>query len=155
MTCNTRQRAPEPETARNYGLLRAQGRRITSQRALILALLADSPGHIDAAVLYRRARRRDPRINLATVYRTLKLLEDSGLVEPSYLAHGDRRRRFEARPASEHYHFLCSRCGQVIEFESPFVARLERQVERERGVRLEHAHVLLEGLCAECAAKED
>jgi Fur family transcriptional regulator, ferric uptake regulator len=66
------------------GLLRARGKRITSQRALLLQLIQESGAHLDAEELYRRAQRRDPRINLTTVYRTLNLLKESGLIERSY-----------------------------------------------------------------------
>jgi Fur family ferric uptake transcriptional regulator len=135
------------------GLLRANGRRITGQRALLLELIEESSSHLDAEELHRRARQRDPGINLATVYRTLKLLKASGIIEPYYLTHDHRRERFESKPATEHYHFTCVRCGAVIEFESTLVERLRREVRAQFGVRFTHDCLCFEGYCAECAHK--
>jgi Fur family transcriptional regulator, ferric uptake regulator len=135
------------------GLLRARGKRITEQRTLLLKIIADSKVHLDAEELYRRARRRDPKINLATVYRTLNLLKESGLVVPYYLTHAHRREQFESKPSVEHYHFTCIRCGKVIEFESPLIERLRAQVKSEFGVEFTHGSLCFEGYCADCAAK--
>ena len=62
------------------GLLRAKGKRITGQRALLLRMIQENKGHLGADELYRLARRRDPRLNLATVYRTLNLLKEANLI---------------------------------------------------------------------------
>jgi Fur family transcriptional regulator, ferric uptake regulator len=133
------------------GLLRSRGKRITSQRALLLELLQESSAHLDADELYRRARQRNPRINLTTVYRTLNLLKASGLVEPSYLTHDHRREQFESKPTTEHYHFTCIQCGRVIEFESPLIEQLRREVKREFGVEFTHGCLCFEGYCAQTA----
>ncbi len=135
------------------GLLRAKGKRITGQRALLLELIEESQVHLDAKELYRRARRRDPGINLATVYRTLNLLKESGLVEPHYLTHDQRYEQFESKPATEHYHFTCVQCGAVIEFESPLVEQLRREVKAQFGVEFTHGTLYFEGYCAACARR--
>ena len=141
-----------PTTARDsQRLLRAKGKRITAQRALLLQIIQRSTEHLDAEQLYRRARRRDPHINLATVYRTLNLLKASGLVERRCLTHDHRREQFESKPLVEHYHFTCVACGKVIEFESPLIERLRSQVERKFGVEFSHACLCFEGRCAQCA----
>ena len=137
------------------GRLRAQGKRITGQRALLLQLIQECEGHLDAAELYRRAKKSDSGINLATVYRTLNLLKETDLVEPSYLTHDHRREQFESKPASEHYHFTCLGCGRVIEFESPLFEELRREVKQEFDVEFTHACLCLEGYCAECAHKHN
>jgi Fur family transcriptional regulator, ferric uptake regulator len=136
-----------------HGLLRAQGKRITGQRALLLQLIQESTGHLDAGELCCRAQKRAPRLNLATVYRTLNLLKEAGLVEPRYLTHDHRREQFESKAATEHYHFTCVECGRVIEFESPLVEGLRREVKRQFGVEFTHACLCFEGYCAECSPK--
>ncbi len=134
-------------------ILRAQGKRVTAQRALLLQIVQDSEEHLDAEELYRRARRRDPRLNLATVYRTLNLFKDLDLIDQRYLARDHHRERFELKGVPEHYHFTCVQCGQVLEFESPLIQQLRREVKREFGVELMHSCLCLEGYCAACAAK--
>ncbi len=146
---------PQPKVAlpEAKGLLRARGKRITGQRALLLQIIEESEGHLEAGELYRRARRRAPDINLATVYRTLNLLEESGLVEPSFLPHAHRPTRFESKPAEEHYHFTCIECGQVIEFESPLVEQLRTEVKKRFGVEFTRGYLSFEGYCAQCKEK--
>ncbi|MGB8648187.1 MAG: Fur family transcriptional regulator [Anaerolineae bacterium] len=131
-------------------MLHTQGRRMTGQRVVILQIIQESNRHLDAEELYHLARKRNPRINLATVYRTLALLKESRLITPTYLSQDDRHGHFESRPEAEHYHFTCTRCGAVLEFESPLVAQLERQVERDLGVELMRITLCVEGYCGEC-----
>ncbi len=135
------------------GLLRAKGKRITGQRALLLQIIQESQGHLDAEQLYRRARQRDPRLNLATVYRTLNLLKESNLIEQRYLSRDHHREMFESKAAPEHYHFTCIACGKVIEFESPLVERLRREVKQEFSVEFTHGCLCFEGYCADCSDK--
>src|SRR5574341_222251 len=135
------------------GLLRALGKRITAQRALLLQIIQESEGHLDAEELYRRARRHDPRLNLATVYRTLNLLKDSNLIEQRYFARNHHREQFESKARPAHYHFTCRRCGKVIEFESPLVEQLRADVRRRFGVEFTHGCLCFEGYCADCVDK--
>ncbi len=147
-------RPTQPLTMREaQALLRAQGKRITGQRALLLQLIHECTGHLDAEELYLRARQREPRINLATVYRTLNLLKAAGLIEPRYLTHDHRREQFESKPATEHFHFTCVACGQVIEFISPRVEQLRVEVNKQFGVEFTHACLCFEGYCAACQSR--
>jgi len=146
-------RPNQAELRKASSILREQGKRVTAQRALLLQIVQENTGHLDAEELYRRARRRDPRLNLATVYRTLNLLKDLDLIDQRYLAHDHQREQFELKNAPEHYHFTCVQCSQVIEFESPLVERLRCEVRREFGVELTHSCLCFEGYCAACAAK--
>jgi len=136
-----------------HGLLRSQGKRITGPRALLLQLIQASAGHLDAEELYRRAKKQDARLNLATVYRTLNLLKSAGLIEPSYLTHDHRHEHYESKPTAEHYHFTCVRCGRVIEFESPRVEQLRREVKEKLDVEFTHGCLCFEGYCATCRRK--
>ena len=136
-----------------HGLLRAKGKRITEQRALLLQIIQESEGHLDADELYRLGRHRDPRLNLATVYRTINLLKESNLIEQRYFARDHHREHFELKAAPEHYHFTCIACRKVIEFESPLIEQLRREVKRKFGVKFTHGCLCFEGYCADCSSK--
>ena len=127
---------------------RATGRRLTSQRRLILGVLEESGGHFDAETLFVEARTRDPDISLATVYRTLAVLKEMGLVEEHRL--GEEHGHYEAVQGKPHYHFTCLECGRVIEFDTPLVARIERELSAREGVRITSTHLHVSGYCAQC-----
>ncbi len=139
---------PSPEER-----LRAAGQRVTSQRVLLLRLLDESKEHLDAEALYARARREMPDINLSTVYRNLAVLKEAGLVEQRYFAREHGREYFEPSTANEHYHFTCLVCGRVVEFETPLIARVRAELQARHGVRVRHACICFEGVCADCAAR--
>jgi Fur family ferric uptake transcriptional regulator len=131
--------------------LRAGGKRITPQRSLLLRVIRESKGHLDADEIYRRAREQDPRISLSTVYRNLNLLKELGLISELHL--DQEHHHYELRDAAEHYHLICTDCGQVVEFDSPLVRKLMNQVSGENGFLIERVHIDLVGLCARCCAK--
>ncbi len=96
-------------------------------------------------------------INESTVYRTLNWLESAGLVNPCRLGidrQEIRRERFDHTALTSHHHFICRQCGSVLEFSSPAVERLRHDVERQRGVTVAEASVVLYGTCRECARGE-
>jgi Fur family ferric uptake transcriptional regulator len=132
--------------------LHAQGRRITAQRRLLLEIIRQSKGHLDASEIYHRARDKDPRISLSTVYRNLSLLKELGLISELHL--DQEHHHYEVKEETEHYHLICSRCDRVVEFDSPLVDRLTTQVSKEKGFRVERVHIDLVGLCEECKARE-
>jgi Fe2+ or Zn2+ uptake regulation protein len=135
-------------TNRLRDVFRAAGRRLTSQRRLILEVLESSSGHLDAEALHDRVKRHDPSISLATVYRTLGALQEMGLVEHHHL--GEEHGHYEAVQDSPHYHFTCLGCGQVIEFDTPLVVQIEQELREREGVRVVSAHLDLSGYCARC-----
>ena len=128
--------------------LRSAGRRLTPQRRLILEVLEESDGHLDADALYDRVKARDPDVSLATVYRTLAVLREIGLVEEHRL--GQDHGHYEAVREEPHYHFTCQRCGKVIEFDTPLVAQIEQALREREGVRVTGAHLHVSGYCAQC-----
>jgi len=128
--------------------LRASGRRLTRQRQLVLQVLEESDDHLDADMLYDRAKARDPNISLATVYRSLALLKDVGLVEEHRL--GQEHAHFEAVQETPHYHFTCLKCGQVIEFDAPQVDLVVQELADQEGLQVTDVHLLLSGYCTEC-----
>ena len=132
--------------------LHASGRRLTPQRALILSILQHSDEHLDAEAIWQTAQRRDASLNLATVYRTLAVLKEMGLIEQRYFARDHKREFYEAVGKREHYHFTCLGCGEVIEFETPRIGQARREISETLGLRLVSACVCFEGYCAKCAA---
>lgn len=130
---------------------RSAGRRLTAQRRLILDVLRESDEHLGADAVYEQARDRAPGLSLATVYRTLAVLKEMGLVEEHRL--GEGHGHYEAVQDEPHYHFTCKRCGEVIEFDSPLVAQIEEKLCEQEGVRVVDAHLHLIGYCARCQSK--
>jgi Fe2+ or Zn2+ uptake regulation protein len=128
--------------------LRAAGRRMTSQRRLILQVLDESNGHLDVDALYERIKARDPHVSLATVYRTLAVLREFGLVERHHL--GEDHGHYEAVREVPHYHFTCRRCGQVIEFDSSSIGQIERDLSEREGVCVTETDLHVSGYCARC-----
>jgi Fe2+ or Zn2+ uptake regulation protein len=129
-------------------IFRAAGRRLTHQRRLILEVLEESDEHLDAEALYDQARIHDPDISLATVYRTLAVFKDMGLVEEHRL--GEEHGHYEPVRDKPHYHFTCLTCGRVIEFDTPLVAQIQQELSEKRGMCVTDAHLYLSGYCAQC-----
>ncbi len=133
-------------------LLQAQGYKLTHQRKLVLSILDESQQHLDADSLFRLAKQRDPKVSLATVYRTLATLKKLGLVQEQNL--GEDHGHFEKVTAKPHFHFTCSQCGAVIELRSKKIVRLTRELCEEEGLQMENMHLLIQGLCPTCLAKK-
>src|SRR3546814_234484 len=109
-----------------------KGMRMTDQRRVIARILQDSDDHPDVEELYRRSSRVDPRISLSTVYRTVKLFEDEGIIEKHDFRDG--RSRYETVPDEHHDHMIDVKSGTVIEFHSPEIEKSEeRRVGQECG----------------------
>lgn len=128
--------------------LRATGRRLTSQRRLILEVLEESDEHLDAEALYEKVKVRDPDVSLATIYRTLAVLKEVGLAEEHRL--GEEHGHYEAVLGEPHYHFTCLGCGEVIEFDAPLVIRIEQELSEQEGVRVTSTDLHMSGYCACC-----
>jgi Fe2+ or Zn2+ uptake regulation protein len=128
------------------------GHSMTAQRQLLLELLRDADEHIDAKELYRRASARDESISPATVYRTLNLFKELGLVDEMRL--GKIRCYYEIKQSPEHQHLVCRGCGKVIEFQNPHFQKLIEAVRREHKFNITKAELYLEGYCPECEEKE-
>jgi Fur family ferric uptake transcriptional regulator len=133
-------------------VLRAEGRRITPQRKLLLQVIREGEGHLDADEIYRRARERDPRISLSTVYRNLNLLEELGVVSALHL--DQEHHHYELKDVGEHYHLICSECGAVVEFHSALVGKLMTEVGEAEDFLIERTYIDLVGLCSECRARK-
>jgi Fur family ferric uptake transcriptional regulator len=108
--------------------------RMTEQRRIIARVLSGSADHPDVEELYRRCVKLDDRISISTVYRTVKLFEDAGIIERHDFREG--RARYEPLPESHHDHLINLRTGKVIEFQSEEIERLQAEVARKLGYRL-------------------
>ena len=111
-----------------------KGLRMTEQRRIIARVLSDSSDHPDAEELYRRAAAIDAHISIATVYRTVKLFEDAGILEKHDFRDG--RSRYEEMPDTHHDHLIDIHTGRVIEFRNEEIERLQRRIAEELGFEL-------------------
>ncbi len=115
-------------------LCEEKGLRMTDQRRVIARVLSESEDHPDAEELHRRASTVDDRISLATVYRTVRLFEDAGIIERHDFRDG--RARYEEAPDEHHDHLIDLRSGKVIEFVNEEIERLQERVAKELGYKL-------------------
>ncbi len=112
----------------------AKGMRMTEQRRVIARVLDASNDHPDVEELYRRASIVDPHISISTVYRTVRMFEDAGIIERHEF--GDGRSRYETIPDEHHDHLIDLRSGKVIEFRDEEIERLQERIARRLGYRL-------------------
>jgi len=128
--------------------LRAAGKSITPQRKLLLRII-DRNAHLDASEIYHLAKEQDPKISLSTVYRTLTLLKDLGLVRSNGL--GEDHHHYEIL-LEKHYHLVCLRCGKVVEI--PPVKSI-RELGEEQGFEVIGAKLELVGYCEKCRKERE
>ena len=135
--------------------MREHGIRLTKQRELLFELIHNSHKHLNADQLYELAKARDPKINRVTVYRTLKVLKQEGLVDELDLLHveGDQH-YYETRLKREHAHVVCLRCGSVQEFFGDPIKQMKEDIESNLGFRIEVARTEIGGYCADCQSQE-
>ncbi|HOB14240.1 MAG TPA: Fur family transcriptional regulator [Novosphingobium sp.] len=111
-----------------------RGLRITEQRRVIAKVLSEATDHPDVEALHARASAIDPKISIATVYRTVRLFEEAGILDRHDF--GDGRSRYEASPEAHHDHMIDVETGKVIEFVDPELEALQRQIAEKLGYRL-------------------
>jgi len=132
--------------------LRSRGLRWTPQRGALLEVLSGIDGHVTGAELVERSRELDPTTTPSTVYRTLDVLEELGVVSHSHGREG--RQEFHVNPGADHGHLVCSSCGRSWELD-PAEARELVAGLRKRGFEVDVAHLSVEGRCADCRAVAD
>ena len=130
----------------------ARGLRLTGQRRTIARVLEESGDHPDVEELHARAAQVDPGISIATVYRTVKLFEESGIIER--LEFRDGRARYEDAERDHHDHLIDIHTGEVIEFVDPDIEALQERIAERLGYRLMGHRLELYGLPAERKARE-
>jgi len=139
--------------------LQESGGRMTTQRRIILEALealGAQGEHPNAEQVYEVVRRQNDATHTSTVYRTLGWLAEAGLVNAQYLdpGGGDRCEHFESTLPATHYHFVCVRCGQIVEFECPPIEQVRTQFIQQHGGSIERVSLTLHGLCEACRKTE-
>lgn len=125
------------------------GLKSTRQRSLIIDTFFALGGHLSVEELWSRVRQDDAKVSVATVYRTMKLLNDCGLAHARNF--GDGQTRYEAAVGRDHHdHLICTRCGQIIEFENDRIEQLQETVAKSHGFRVTSHKMELYGLCLDC-----
>lgn len=145
---NDTQVLPEPWASAS-GHLRRRGLRWTPQRRQVIEVLAQSSGQVTGAEIVERCRERDPATVPSTVYRTLDVLEELGLVRHGHGADG--REEYHVRPADEHGHLYCEACGRQWELGGTQVRQFVSRIERQSRFHVDLSHMTLVGRCADCA----
>jgi len=135
--------------------LRARHVRLTRQRRVVVQVMESASRHMDAEEILGLAQRIDPNITRVTVYRTLDMLKNYGLVDELDLLHlRGHRHYYESHGPRDHIHVACIRCGKVREFESDLYEQLKQQISRDCEIEISITRTEVGGLCADCRAKE-
>jgi Fur family ferric uptake transcriptional regulator len=133
------------------GSLKEHGIRLTRQRQILLDLMDKTGLHLDAEQLYRLAKQQDSKINRVTVYRTINMLKEVGLVDELDLMHwSGGQHYYETRLKQEHAHVICLRCGKVEEFFGEPLLKIRRQVESHFGFQVIISRTEVGGYCPHC-----
>jgi len=135
-------------TADVIDLLRERGLRMTPQRRVIVAEIMRTQGHISPTALVRKIQSEMPGVNASTVYRTLSLLEEAGVIAHAHLTGGAEYHHAEE---AGHVHLTCARCGAEDDLSLNEASALSDLIERHRGFLPDLAHFAISGLCPDCA----
>jgi Fur family ferric uptake transcriptional regulator len=142
---------PFLEAFRRY--LREHNLPVTTQRERVAEVIFGSSGHLSADDIERLVRERGAHVGKATVYRTLDLLEQSGMITARDFGEGFRR--YERAPGRQHHeHLICLRCGKVIEFVNERLERMKALIAEEYGFRHHHHRLEIYGTCPECQQRD-
>ncbi len=123
--------------------------RQTAQRAMILEAVQEADGHLTAGEIFERVRRRDPRIGYGTVYRSLHLLAEHGLIQE--LTFADQASRYDSR-FERHDHVHCTGCGMLLDVDVPEALMARHVAEERSGFSISHHHTVFVGICPICRA---
>ena len=130
-----------------------RGLKSTRQRSLIIETFFGLDGHLSVEELWAKVRATDARVSVATVYRTMKLLAESGLASARNF--GDGQTRYEAAVGRHHHdHLICTRCATILEFENDQIERMQDLVARKHGFKVTSHKMELYGLCRACQRLE-
>jgi Fur family transcriptional regulator, ferric uptake regulator len=132
-------------------LLRSHGLRMTPQRRAIVAEIMAAKGHISPVAISRAVQERVPGVNASTIYRTLDVLEELGVVSHAHLESGPEYHR---QSESRHIHLTCSSCGAEDSLSLDEAESLERLILRHHGFSPDLSHFAISGRCANCRAKD-
>lgn len=130
--------------------LSASSQRLTPQRKTIAKVLFSQNEHLNVDELHQQVRTVDPAVGYATVYRTVKLLEQHEMVRSNKFVDGTARYEVAVGEEEHHDHLICQDCGKVVEFENDEIERLQEVVAAQHGFTLTHHHMVLFGRCTDC-----
>jgi Fur family ferric uptake transcriptional regulator len=130
-------------------ILRQRGYKFTSQRRAVLNAIALSREHLTPSAIYEKVHREHPGIGLVTIYRTLEILEELGLICEVHVG-GNCRSYLMRRPSEHHHHMVCSDCGAVIDFVDCDLDELEQKLSHETGFEIEGHLLEFLGRCSKC-----
>lgn len=133
-------------------ILRGMGYRLTPQRMMVVEALHNADKHVSAEEIFSQVQAKYPYANISTVYRTLDLLKELGLV--AEVALGDGCVRFHPVDKGHHHHLVCQKCKKIIDVPESALAPLAESLQREYGFEAELRHTAIFGLCAQCRQKE-
>ncbi|MFL5791228.1 MAG: Fur family transcriptional regulator [Actinomycetota bacterium] len=131
-------------------LLRSKGLRMTPQRRAIVSEVMRTNGHISPAAIARTIEGEMPGVNPSTVYRTIALLEEVGVLQHSHLESGAE---YHKADEAHHVHLTCHRCGRDDELSIAEAERLGQLIHRHHGFQADLTHFAITGLCADCAGR--
>jgi Fur family transcriptional regulator, ferric uptake regulator len=131
-----------------YETLQERGYRLTPQRLMVLEAVHGTDKHISADEIFAQLKARYPYANVSTVYRTLELLTELGLVTKTDL--GGDCARYHHREKGHHHHLICKQCGQVIDIKESALLPLRESILKNNGFQADLSHLVLSGLCAQC-----
>jgi len=136
-------------------IIKAKGLKFTIQREAILETLYKNPQHFTSENLYFLIKQNYPKLNMgiATVYRTLTLLEESGLV--SSISLGVQGKKYEIANKPHHDHLICINCGKIVEFENQQIESLQQEIAQKNGFALTDHIMQLYGTCSDCQEKKE
>jgi len=128
--------------------LQELGYRLTPQRLMVLEMIAESTDHISAEDIYERIKPRYPHINISTIYRTLELLKQLGLVTVTDM--GDGRITYHYADKGHHHHLICHQCGAKLELDESLLGPLKKTLMKECGFQADLRHLAIFGRCRAC-----
>jgi Fur family ferric uptake transcriptional regulator len=129
----------------------ASGVRMTAQRRLLVGIIQTSSRHLDAASLLQEARKHDPTIDRATIYRTILLLKGRGLIDELDLMHlHGEKHYYEAKTSRDHTHMACIHCGAIVEYASASVDNLRHEMAEQSGFLIRVMRLEVGGVCPRC-----
>ena len=131
--------------------LKGMGYRLTPQRMMVVEALHDADKHVSAEEIYAKVKAKYPYANISTVYRTLELLKELGLVNE--IALGDGCVRFHPAEKGRHHHLVCQKCHSIIDLPESVLAPLEDILSEKHQFKADLKHTAVFGLCAECQSK--
>ncbi|MCX6011358.1 MAG: Fur family transcriptional regulator [Chloroflexi bacterium] len=130
--------------------LTEQGYRLTPQRLMIISAIEHSDGHISAEEIYAQVMAKYPHVNISTVYRTLELLKQLGLVTDTDF--GEGRVRYHPVGKGHHHHLVCQECGATVDLDETVLTPLKDVLLREYGFSADLRHLAIFGRCGRCGS---